>query len=70
MTTNSETVLIAETGLGKYQVEARMGDAALLIDPQDSSHLAATLSRVLESPALQGDLRSRGLARANQLSVS
>jgi glycosyltransferase involved in cell wall biosynthesis len=44
------------------------GDAALLIDPQDSSHLAATLSRVLESPALQGDLRSRGLARANQFS--
>jgi len=32
MTNNSETVLIAETGLGKYQVEARMGDAAFLID--------------------------------------
>ena len=32
MTPDSETVLIAETGLGKYQVEARMGDAALLID--------------------------------------
>ena len=32
MTTNSETVLIAETGQGKYQVEARMGDATLLID--------------------------------------
>ncbi|HTC83839.1 MAG TPA: OsmC family protein [Rhizomicrobium sp.] len=29
---DSETVLVAETGLGKYQVEARMGDAALLID--------------------------------------
>ena len=32
MSSNSETVLIAETGLGKYQVEARMGDAAFLID--------------------------------------
>lgn len=29
---DSETVLVAETGLGKYQVEARAGDAALLID--------------------------------------
>jgi len=29
---DSEIVLVAETGLGKYQVEARMGDAALLID--------------------------------------
>jgi putative redox protein len=28
----SETVLVAETGIGKYQVEARMGDAALLLD--------------------------------------
>ena len=32
MTPDTETVLLAETGLGKYQVEARMGDAALLID--------------------------------------
>ena len=30
--TDSETIIVAETGLGKYQVEARMGDAALLID--------------------------------------
>ena len=30
--TDMETVLVAETGLGKYQLEARMGDAALLID--------------------------------------
>jgi putative redox protein len=29
---DSETVLVAETGLGKFQVEARMGDAAILID--------------------------------------
>ena len=32
MTAESETVLVAETGLGRYQVEARMGDSALLID--------------------------------------
>ena len=29
---DSETVLVAETGLGKYQVEARAGDAAFLVD--------------------------------------
>ncbi len=28
----SETILVAETGLGKFQVEARVGDAAFLID--------------------------------------
>jgi putative redox protein len=32
MTTDSETILVAETGLGKYQVEARAGDATILID--------------------------------------
>jgi putative redox protein len=30
--TNAETVIVEETGLGKYQVEARVGSAALLID--------------------------------------
>jgi len=29
---DSETTIVAETGLGKYQVEARVGDAAFLID--------------------------------------
>jgi putative redox protein len=29
---NGETIIVAETGLGKYQVEARVGDAAFLID--------------------------------------
>ena len=29
---DSETVTVSETGLGKYQVEARAGEAALLID--------------------------------------
>jgi putative redox protein len=32
MSTDSETIVVAETGLGKYQVEARVGDAAFLID--------------------------------------
>jgi putative redox protein len=32
MTDDSETVTVSETGLGKFQVEARAGDAALLID--------------------------------------
>ena len=30
--TEAETVIVEETGLGKYQVEARVGSAALLID--------------------------------------
>lgn len=29
---DSETVVVAETGAGKYQVEARVGDTAFLID--------------------------------------
>ena len=44
------------------------GDAALLIDPNDSGQLATEMSRVLESPALQSELRVRGLARAGQFS--
>jgi putative redox protein len=32
MTTDVDTTLVSETHLGKYQVEARVGDAALLID--------------------------------------
>jgi putative redox protein len=32
MTSNSEITIVAETGLGKYQVEARVGDAAFLVD--------------------------------------
>ncbi len=45
-----------------------VGDAALLIDPNDSGQLASMLTRVLESPALQGELRTRGLGRAGQFS--
>ena len=32
MSSDSETITVAETGRGKYQVEAHVGDAALLID--------------------------------------
>ena len=35
--TEHETILVAETGLGKYQVEARMGDAAILVDEPRSA---------------------------------
>ena len=39
---DAETVLVAETGLGKYQVEARMGDAAILIDePKEAGGLGS-----------------------------
>ena len=31
-TSVGETILVAETGLGRYQVEARVGNAAFLID--------------------------------------
>jgi putative redox protein len=31
-TSIGETILVAETGLGRFQVEARMGNAAILID--------------------------------------
>jgi putative redox protein len=32
MPDSAETILVAETGLGKYQVEARVGDTAFLVD--------------------------------------
>ncbi|WHZ15602.1 MAG: Glycosyl transferase, group 1 [Nitrospira sp.] len=42
------------------------GEAALLIDPRQSGPLAGELTRLLESPALQATLRTRGLARAKE----
>jgi glycosyltransferase involved in cell wall biosynthesis len=41
-----------------------VGDAALLIDPTDTGALAQALADVLTQPALQADLRARGLRRA------
>ncbi len=40
------------------------GDAAILIDPEDTAGLAEALGRVLQDEALQDDLRERGLRRA------
>jgi glycosyltransferase involved in cell wall biosynthesis len=42
------------------------GDAALLIDPEDTAALADGLARLMRDPALREDLRARGLARAAQ----
>lgn len=41
-----------------------VGDAALLVDPDDTEMMAAALRRVLGSGALRTELRCRGLARA------
>lgn len=45
-----------------------MGDAALYVDPEDVSELAAALTRIWRDDALRADLRARGLARARQFS--
>lgn len=42
-----------------------VGDAALLIDPDDAPALAGALRRVLGDDALAADLRARGLRRAS-----
>jgi glycosyltransferase involved in cell wall biosynthesis len=43
-----------------------VGDAGLLADPRDPAALAEALVRVLEEPVLAGELRRRGLERAQQ----
>lgn len=45
-----------------------VGDAGLLIDPNDAEGLAEALGRVLSDAALRQDLRRRGLARAAEFS--
>lgn len=45
-----------------------VGDAAVLIDPTDTAGLAQALFDVLTQPALQAELRQRGLRRAAQFS--
>ncbi len=40
------------------------GDAALLIDPHNTSELANAINRLLEDEALQEELRQKGFARA------
>lgn len=46
------------------------GGAALLVDPSDSSDIAAAVARLLQSPDLRADLVARGLRRAAELSWS
>lgn len=43
-----------------------VGDAALTVAPDDIEGMAAAIARVLDDPALAGDLRRRGLERAQQ----
>lgn len=45
-----------------------VGDAALVVDPDDVSGLAGAMLRVTREPALVAELRARGLARAGQFS--
>ncbi len=45
-----------------------VGDAALLVDPDDTRALTEAMRRVLENPELQRDLRARSLARAERFS--
>ena len=42
------------------------GDAALLVDPEDTATIAAAMRRMLDEPALRGELRARGFAHARQ----
>ncbi len=45
-----------------------VGDAALLVDPDDVGGLSTAMRRVLCEPGLVDDLRTRGLARAQHFS--
>ncbi len=45
-----------------------VGEAGLLVDPQDSAQIAAALRRILTDETLAGHLRQAGLAQARQFS--
>lgn len=45
-----------------------VGEAGLLVDPNDPAAIAAALERVLGDPALAADLRTRGIERASTFS--
>jgi glycosyltransferase involved in cell wall biosynthesis len=45
-----------------------VGDAGLLVDPDDIDGLASAMRRLLLEPGLREDLRTRGLARAKDFS--
>jgi glycosyltransferase involved in cell wall biosynthesis len=41
-----------------------VGDAAILVDPNDADAVAAALERLIDDAEYRADLRTRGLARA------
>ena len=45
-----------------------VGDAALLVDPRNDEEITVALWRVLSDPALRGQLRAKGLQRAEAFS--
>ncbi|MCH8049732.1 glycosyltransferase family 4 protein [Patescibacteria group bacterium] len=45
-----------------------VGDAGILVDPNDPQSLRVTIERVIESRTLQEELRERGMVRARQFS--
>jgi glycosyltransferase involved in cell wall biosynthesis len=45
-----------------------LGDAGLLVDPDDPESLAATMARVIAEPGLAGALSARGMDRARMFS--
>jgi glycosyltransferase involved in cell wall biosynthesis len=50
-------------------VAAGVGDAALLIPPDDAHAAAAALARIADDPGLRAQLIERGLARARELTL-
>jgi len=42
------------------------GDAALLVDPEDTAEIVSALARLIGDEGLRADLRARGLARARE----
>lgn len=46
-----------------------LGDAALLVDPDNAQAFAASMLRVLQEPALADDLRERGLRRVEHFTI-
>jgi glycosyltransferase involved in cell wall biosynthesis len=47
-----------------------VGDAALVVDPDDVAGLASAMTRLIREPGLSSDLRKRGLSRARHFSWS
>jgi glycosyltransferase involved in cell wall biosynthesis len=45
-----------------------VGDAGLMVEPEDMEHMAVSMWRVLNTPELRADLRDKGLKRAANFS--